>query len=774
MTISPEPGAPATPPAPAAPRTPDTPSAARKPSAPASARGARSRLPLILAGLAALVVALTLLAVVLRTESKPALVPWDQLDTRWGTYLSEREWGNPREAVGGNGWGMDYLRAIKVPYAWGEDGIAGLTTRGGAFDLGWAVWDEKQVRVTERFFGWSNQSGPHGEAIVDRRTFHENTPTSSYARSTLAYPAARPIFDISFESARVDNTSGVVRATATNTGTAAALVDVVFKGWFHDPSLRAERTAGGLLLHGASSVVAVAAAVPPTSAQVSDRKGAIDANLRAGGLAGDGPGSIGALAYRLVLDPAASRAVTVAWAEAADVATAEARARALLPQADTIVADRAKEAGGLFRGQVTEHEDVYRQALAGLLWNQSLYTWDGTSSFAPAWDGKVAANDVLIMPDKWEFPWLASWDTGFQAVAASLIDPQLGADQLRFLLSDRWQQPNGHVPCAEWVMDVECPPVFAWSAWRVAESLGSSTAGDGFLREVYRGLQRQYDYWWKTNAVSPDGLFTGGFLGMDNLPRAIGMAQADASAWMAFFARYMARIAERLGDPTAAVRYSADVDRIAAAVNAHLWDETKGFYFDIDADGTSFIPTRSYSGLIPLIAGIVPANRLPRILATLEDPAEFRSPYGIRSTSAKSVLYEPGYASQRGVNSNWLGPVWIPINYLLVQALWEVDPAFAAALRDSLVTTVEDDWRATGRFHEYFDAETGEGIGADAQTGWTALVANLIAEGWPAAEASGSTGCGPAAAGSGPAQVQASGSGPAQVPAASVAPTCTP
>ena len=660
-----------------------------------------------------------------------ALVPWNELDTRWGTYLSEREWGNPREAVGGNGWGMDYLRAIKVPYTWGEDGIAGLTTRDGAFGLAWAVWDEQQVRVTERYFGWTNSSGPHGEAIVDRRTFHENTPTSSYTRTVMEYPVASPAFEIAFESARADTASGVMRATATNTGTSAAPVDVVFKGWFHEPALRVERTDDGLLLHGASSVVAIAAP-PATSAQVSDRKSAIDANLRAGGLTGDGPGNIGALAYRLRLDPAASQAVTIAWAEAPDAATAQARARALLPRADEVVAARAVEAGPIFGGRVTQHEDLYVQALRGLLWSQSLYTWDGTSSYDPAWDGKVDANDVLIMPDKWEFPWLASWDTGFQAVAATLIEPQLAADQLRFLLSDRWQQPDGHIPCAEWVMATECPPIFAWSALRVANAMDPAAAGDDFLREVYPELKANYDYWWKAYAVEPDGLFTGGFLGMDNLPRATGMAQADASAWMAFFARNMATVADRLGEPDAAARHRADLDRIAAAVNAHLWDEAHGFYYDLDADGTSFIPTRSYTGLIPLIAGIVPADRLPRVLDALRDPAEFLSPYGIRSTSAKSVLYEPGYSSTPGVNSNWLGPVWIPINYLLVQALADVDPDLAATVRESVVNAVEADWQATGRIHEYYDAETGAGIGADAQTGWSALVANLIEEGGPA------------------------------------------
>ncbi len=660
------------------------------------------------------------------THGLPA---WDQLDTRWGTYLPERQWGTPHEATGGNGWGLDYLEAIRIPYRYGEDGIAGLTTRDGTFDIGWAVWDGKQVRVAERLFGWSNPAGPHGEAIVDRRAFGENTPTTSYDRYVLEYPAASPRFRITFEGARADDRSGILRATATNTGPDAAPLDVVLKGWFHDPDLRVELIRDGLLLHGPTSVVAIVGS-RPTSAQVSDAKRALDANLRAGVLTGDGPGHIGALAFHVEPDAGASTSVRLAWAEAGDGATAQSRARELLGGADEIVAFRRNEADGLFRGEVAQHEDVYRQALAGLLWAQSLYTWDGASSYDPSWAGKVHANDVLIMPDKWEFPWLATWDTGFQAVAASLVDPQLAADQLRFLFSDRWQQPDGHLPCAEWVMRDECPPVFAWSAWRIARA----GAGTDFLREVYPGLQRLYDYWWQKNAVEPRGLFSGGFLGMDNLPRATAQAQADASAWMAFFARYLGKIADEVGDAASAARYAADLDTIAGAVNRTLWDETAGFYFDLDDSGRAFIPTVSYSGLVPLIAGIVPADRMARVLGTLRDPAQLLSPFGVRSVSARSVLYEPGYASRRGVNSNWRGPVWVPLNYLLVEALAPLDPDLAATIRGRVVGTVEADWKATGRFHEYYDAETGEGLGADAQTGWTALVANLIAEGWPAEE----------------------------------------
>jgi len=175
---------------------------------------------------------------------------------------------------------------------------------------------------------------------------------------------------------------------------------------------------------------------------------------------------------------------------------------------------------------------------------------------------------------------------------------------------------------------------------------------------------------------------------MDNLPRATARAQADASAWMAFFARYLTKIAEEVGDPASAARYAADLDTIVRAVNRTLWDETAGFYFDLDDSGRAFIPTVSYIGLVPLIAGIVPADRLARVLGTLRDPAQLLSPYGVRSVSARSVIYEPGYASRRGVNSNWRGPIWVPINYLLVEALTPLDPELAATVRERVVATV--------------------------------------------------------------------------------------
>jgi len=543
-------------------------------------------------------------------------------------------------------------------------------------------------------------------------------------------------FTIDLETARYDSRSMTFVATVTNTTSDTRSVDIVFKSWTN-PDQKVEALTNGVLMHGSSSYVAVVGQ-SPSEWQITADKSALDTNLRAGGLTGDQGGNIGALAYRLEIPGGSAGVIRLAAAEVPfDDLTPEDAARTQAAQiaserlgdSDATVTARRAEAEKLFVGDVTQHAPLYQQALMSMLWNETYYRWDGASGVNPSYAGKIDAHDVIIEPDKWEFPWPASWDLAFHAVTATLVDQALAEDQLKFVLSDRWAQSDGHIPCAEWVMNDECPPIFAWAAWRVYEQSHDL----GFLQAIYPALQRNYDYWWSHNMVG-DSLFTGGSLGMDNLPRGgVGAAQADASAWMAFFARDMARIASELRDPAGSERYWVDRGTIQEAINAHLWDEPTGFYYDLNTDG-SFVAQKSYSGLVPLIAGVVPPQRVPRILTALHDPNEFLSSAGIRSLSADSPLYVAGTAGH-GVNSNWRGPVWVPMNYLLIQAFNDVDPSLAEDVRDRVVNTVEADWRLTGRLHEFFDGDTGKGLGADEQAGWTALVANLIREAWPASSA---------------------------------------
>jgi hypothetical protein len=183
-----------------------------------------------------------------------------------------------------------------------------------------------------------------------------------------------------------------------------------------------------------------------------------------------------------------------------------------------------------------------------------------------------------------------------------------------------------------------------------------------------------------------------------------------------------------------------------------------------------------------IILSLTPRKRLQRLLKALLDEHEFFSPGGIRSVSKihektyivkingdeYGLKYEPGESSNSlfGGNSNWRGPVWMPMNYLLVQSLRTLYQHYGNSLKvecptgcdslsnldqiaddisNSLISLFKPDengkrpvhgnnplyhndphFRDLILFYEYFHGDTGKGIGASHQTGWTGLVAELI------------------------------------------------
>ena len=539
------------------------------------------------------------------------------LDRTWGTYLGEREWGTPREAVGDNGWGLSWRGAITTPYKFGDDGICGWADSTDQFRMGWAFWDGTQDHVTERFNGLSNMAGPAGEQITDDREYHENGLTHAYDRLTYRYPMPDKWFSIDCEAARYDSSSMTLAVTVTNTTSSTRSLDVAFKSWTGDGE-KVAPLPNGLMMRGPSSYVAVVGQ-PPSEWQIDADKGALDTNLRGTGLNGDQGGNYGALAYRLEIPAGAESVIRIGAAQVGfDDVPSETMAQSEAQQAasdrmsasDRIITFRRHEADASFLGDVTEHAPLYQQALMSLMWNETYYQWDGSSGVDPSYAGQVNAHGLLILPDKWEYPYPSAWEMAFHAISSDLVDEHLAEDQLKFVLSNAWQQPDGHIPCTEWDMADECPPIYAWAVWSVYEQSHDLE----FLQAVYPALQANYDYWWSHNMIG-GSLFTGGTLGMENLPRGTaGGAQADASAWMAFFARDMARIASELRDPAGSERYWVDRGTIQEAINSHLWDDKTGFYYDLNGDG-SFVAEKSYSGLVPLIAGVVPPERMPMMLA---------------------------------------------------------------------------------------------------------------------------------------------------------------
>src|SRR6267143_2650280 len=203
---------------------------------------------------------------------------------------------------------------------------------------------------------------------------------------------------------------------------------------------------------------------------------------------------------------------------------------------------------------------IQRQAFAGVLWSKQYFYYDVTEWLDgdPAepkppktrLNGRnsewVHANmeDVVSMPDKWEFPWFAAWDWAFHLTTLAYLDLENAKQQLILLCQCWYMHPNGQLPAYEWNFGDVKPPVQAWAALRLyeAEQRQKGTGDRKFLERVFTKLLLNFTWW--VNRKDPRGMnvFQGGFLGMDNigvfdrsapLPVNGMQVQSDGTSWMA-------------------------------------------------------------------------------------------------------------------------------------------------------------------------------------------------------------------------------------------------
>lgn len=233
------------------------------------------------------------------------------------------------------------------------------------------------------------------------------------------------------------------------------------------------------------------------------------------------------------------------------------------------------------------------------------------------------------MPDKLEYPWFAAWDSAFHMLPFADIDPDFAKNQLLLFLREWYLHPNGQIPAYEWKFYDVNPPVHAWACWRVYKITGRRGERDReFLERAFQKLLLNFTWWVNRKDEEGRNLFEGGFLGLDNigifdrskpLPEGQRLEQADATAWMAFYALTMLNMAlELAAEPEGKVntayedmasKFFEHFIQIVDAMNSlggwGLWNEEDGFYYDQIIDNNSApIPlrTRSLVGLLPLIA----------------------------------------------------------------------------------------------------------------------------------------------------------------------------
>src|SRR3984893_7864111 len=583
-------------------------------------------------------------------------------------------------------------------------------------------------------------------------------------------------------------------------------------------------------------------------------------------------GTKAAAHYKFTILPNESRTIHLRLTRADDARKPSAAFRDF----DKIFLERAAEADEFYAelapsSLTQEHSAIQRQALGGLLWNKQFYHYiieqwlDGDPGQPPPpkerLDGRNAEwrhlynERVMSMPDKWEFPWYASWDLAFHCIPLALVDVQFAKVQLDIIVREWYQHPNGQIPAYEWNFSDVNPPVLAWAAWRIYQIERKKTGkGDrAFLETIFHKMLIAFTWWVNRKDSGGKNIFEGGFLGLDNigvfdrnssLPDGSHLEQSDGTSWMGMFSLNLMRIAIELASENhvyenIATKFFEHFLSIAAAMNnlggkgIGLWHEDDEFYYDVlHTPGGRYLPlrVRSMVGLLPLFAvetiqpqlidalpgfqarlewylqyrpdlaslvsrwqepgmgerrlvALTRGHRMKCLLRRMLDPEEFLSDYGVRSVSKyhkehpysltvrgeeKVVNYEPA-ESQTGLfggNSNWRGPVWFPINYLLIESLQQFYHYYrddfkvecptgsgqlmtlkeiANELSNRLIKLWLRDEngerpfaRASGNvmndaqdqhrfwFHEYFHSDTGAGLGASHQTGWTGLVAKLI------------------------------------------------
>src|SRR5436190_5023970 len=285
---------------------------------------------------------------------------------------------------------------------------------------------------------------------------------------------------------------------------------------------------------------------------------------------------------------------------------------------------------------------VIRQAAAGLLWSKQFYHYvvdewlKGDPAMPPPPASRLEARnhdwrhlysrDVLSMPDKWEYPWFAVWDSAFHLLPISYVDPQYAKEQLVLFLREWYMHPSGQIPAYEFRFGDVNPPVHAWAAWRVYKVSARGERDRDFLESVFQKLLLNFTWWVNRKDATGENLFSGGFLGLDNigvfdrsqpLPNGGRLTQSDGTSWMAMYCLNMLAIALELSTvddcyEDVASKFWEHFVFISDAMNNRgrdnlpLWDETDGFYYDVlhfhDTGYDMPIKIRSMVGLIPLFA----------------------------------------------------------------------------------------------------------------------------------------------------------------------------
>ena len=314
---------------------------------------------------------------------------------------------------------------------------------------------------------------------------------------------------------------------------------------------------------------------------------------------------------------------------------------------------------------------------------------------------------IWSTPDRLPHRNLWLWDSIFHAIGHRHLDTGL-AQNLILALFDV-QRSDGFIPhmaLPDYTSNITQPPVITWGAWLVYEKSGDKD----FLKTVFEN-NKAFLLWCKDNRrkgekevyswhTNPELNNRCDESGMDNSPRfdtESDLYAIDFSCYMANEARFMKKIADELGDKENSDLFGSWYEKIKADINAYLWCEDEGFYYDFDINNNCFNKVESVSSFLAIFAGVCSSEQCGKLIKHLKNPDEFGTEFPIPSISRKDKTFG---------TDMWRGPVWINYNYMIAQGL--VDYGFcdlSRKIKDKTLAVIDEWYNRTGTVYEFYDSE---------------------------------------------------------------------
>ncbi len=542
-----------------------------------------------------------------------------------------------------------------------------------------------------------------------------------------------------------------------------------------------------------------------------------------------------------------------------------------LPEdSEKILSLRKSEAEEFYRQIIPPEVDdkqkiLLRQAYAGLLWTRIFYNlnieeWlrilnkinpDLTHNNFEKWRN-FKANHIIAVPDKWEYPWFASWDLPFILIPTTKVDPLFALKQMDLFLSNQYQSPSGQIPSSEWNLSSVTPPVIPWGVNKILEKIKytpvklEENTHIEFLKNTFCSIYTYLINWLNLKDSTGRTILEEGLISLDNLQiidryinNTLVSEDSQALFWTPFLVSNVIELTCNLVNQFPILEsllykllliYKRTTELIQSQGKYQFWNDEDGFFYPfIRIEGKEFqLNIRNFSTLAPLFGiALIPKNisdtlekkiielfiddktlsnhiksiinptteekyhalitptssQVEKILSHILNESEFLSNFGIRSLSRYhrerplyistphihyEIKYCPGELESRmfGGNTNWYGPIWLSLNYLLIDYLEKLNLCFpdfqfrnstneifigknlheiAQELRKRIIALFtlnaqgvipslgnwnkfreRELWQNFYLFYEYFNGDTGEGIGASHQTGWTALITEIL------------------------------------------------